>query len=279
MNNLINPYYYYKKRDRIIPVLKSVPGRAWDHLRFEMARLGIHLSENEKEFATFKNKHFGKRCFIIGNGPSLRIEDLEKLSGEITFAANKIYLAFEKTSWRPTYYAVTDALVAKQNFHEINSLSEFTKFFPCHALTLWGTPFNDAIFFRYNYYDKRYPKPPRFALNPLHKIYAGRTVLYVLIQICCFMGIREIILLGVDFHFSEPAKKNGRIFISEGESNHFHPNYRQPGEKWIEPKLYQQKKVFTEAGRVVEKLGGQIFNATRGGKLEVFPRVEFEKLF
>ncbi len=237
------------------------------------------LSKNEKEFAKLKNKHAGKRCFIIGNGPSLRIEDLDKLNTEITFAANKIYLAFDKTNWRPTYYAVTDDLVAKQNYHEINNLSGFTKFFPCHAKTLWGTPFNDAIYFRYIYYQNRYPKPPRFGLNPLRKIYAGRTVLYAFIQICCFMGIREIYLLGVDFNFSEPSKKNGRILISEGESNHFHPNYRKPGEKWAEPKLNQQKKAFEEAGKAVEKMGGRIFNATRGGKLEVFPRVNFNELF
>ena len=33
----------------------------------------------------------GKRCFIIGNGPSLNIGDLEKLNNEITFASNRIY--------------------------------------------------------------------------------------------------------------------------------------------------------------------------------------------
>jgi hypothetical protein len=93
------------------------------------------------------------------------------------------------------------------------------------------------------------------------------------------MGIREIYLLGVDFNFSEPSEKKGRILISEGESNHFHPNYRNPGEIWAEPKLHQQKKAFEEAGKAVEKMGGRVFNATRGGKLEVFPRVNFNELF
>jgi len=279
MIKLINPFYYIEKRDRIIPVLRAVPKRAWDLIRFEMAARNVYLSENEKAFANFRNKHADDRCFIIGNGPSLRIEDLEMLQSEISFAANKIYLAFEKTNWRPTYYAVTDGLVAKQNYREIEDLSGCTKFFPCHTKNIWGTPFNDAIYFRYIHYENRYPKPPGFGLNALRKIYSGRTVIYAFIQICCFMGFREIYLLGVDFNFAEPSQKKGQVLISEGESNHFHPNYRTPGEKWNEPRLHHQKKAFEEAAKNVEKMGGRIYNATRGGHLEVFPRVNFSELF
>ena len=42
-------------------------------------------------------KYEGKRCFIIGNGPSLKLEDLNRLKNEITIASNKIYLIFNKT--------------------------------------------------------------------------------------------------------------------------------------------------------------------------------------
>jgi len=256
-----------------------MPRRVWDFFRFELAGHNIFMSDNEKKMGKLRNIHANRRCFIIGNGPSLMIEDLEKLKNEITFAANKIYLAFDKTNWRPTYYAVTDDFVAKQNYPEINKLSGFPKFFPCHAKTLWGTPFDDAIYFRYIYYQNRYPQPPRFGLKPACKIYAGRTVLYAFIQLACFMGIREIYLLGVDFNFIEPPNKVGRTLISDGESNHFHPDYRAPGEKWVEPKLNQQKKAFEKAATTVEMLGGRILNATREGKLEVFTRVNFNELF
>jgi len=279
MFNFINPFYYNKKRDRIIPVLKTVPQRVWDQIRFEMAGSGIYLSENEKKLANFRNKHAGKRCFIIGNGPSLKIENLDRLQEEITFAANKIYLAFDKTNWRPTYYAVTDDMVAKQNYDEIKKLSGFPKFFPSQAKTVWMTPFEDSIYFRYIHYDRRYPKPPKFGLDISNKIYAGRTVLYAFIQICFFMGIRKIYLLGVDFNFSQPSRKNGRILVSDNECNHFDPNYRKPGEKWVEPKLNYQEKAFQAANAAVLKKGGQILNATFGGKLEIFPRVDFNNLF
>ena len=37
-----------------------------------------------KNILKLKNKHYGEKCFVIGNGPSLLLEDLEKIKGEVT---------------------------------------------------------------------------------------------------------------------------------------------------------------------------------------------------
>ena len=44
-----------------------------------------------------RNEYLGRRGFAIGNGPSLRIEDIGSLSNEITLASNKVYFAFGQT--------------------------------------------------------------------------------------------------------------------------------------------------------------------------------------
>ena len=63
---------------------------------------------HEKMISRVKNLHYGKRAFVIGNGPSLTTADLDHLTEEITFAANKIYLAYEKLHFAlPTGVAVT----------------------------------------------------------------------------------------------------------------------------------------------------------------------------
>ena len=56
----------------------------------------------------YKDIHKGKRCFIIGNGPSLQMSDLEILykNKEICFGVNRIFLGFNDTEWRPDYYVV-----------------------------------------------------------------------------------------------------------------------------------------------------------------------------
>ena len=44
-----------------------------------------------------------KRCFIIGNGPSLNETDLTVLENEITFAVNGFFLKASDLSWSPTF--------------------------------------------------------------------------------------------------------------------------------------------------------------------------------
>ena len=63
-----------------------------------------------KLLAAYKDIYTGQRCFLIGNGPSLRAEDLTRLheAGEITFAFNRVYNIFEQTPWRPTFYISQD---------------------------------------------------------------------------------------------------------------------------------------------------------------------------
>ena len=87
-------------------------------------------------------------------------------------------------------------------------------------------------------------------------------------------------LTGVDFSFDVPEKNvfNGKV-VSEGEINHFHPDYRKEGEVWGLPDLDLQERSFRLARKVFERDGRRIFNATRGGKLVVFPRVDFDSLF
>ena len=66
----------------------------------------------------FYNTKVGKRCFIIGNGPSLRIEDLERIKDD-TFAVNRIYKIFDKTFWRPASVSYTHLDVYKRQIQSI----------------------------------------------------------------------------------------------------------------------------------------------------------------
>ena len=57
-------------------------------------RLEIILSQNNR----FKNIHSGERCFILGNGPSLKNVDLSLLADEFVFTVNNFAFidGFEK---------------------------------------------------------------------------------------------------------------------------------------------------------------------------------------
>ena len=237
-------------------------------------------SESASFFQSLKDHHKGQRAFILGNGPSLRIQDLDTLhaNDEISFAFNKIFLAFNETKYRPSYYIIEDPLVAENNFQFINQLEGFPKLIP-HRLSPWFPLSEDTHHFNF-IWDIRFPSPPRFNPDP-NEMYWGSTVVYNALQWAVYMGCDPIHLIGVDFNFIEPQKTemDGKVMVSEGERNHFHPDYRPVGERWFAPNLNNQLISFQAAREAADSLGVRIINSTRGGKLEVFPRVPFESLF
>ena len=245
-------------------------------IRSFLGLFGFHLCENDRRLASFKNLHKHERCFVLGNGPSLKIADLDRLQDEITFACNKIYLAFTETAWRPTYYMVEDDLVVLQNYDTINELSGFTKFFP-ERIKKIAPPFDNSLYFNMALPFSSTSRQ-HFSSNAAYKVYNGSTVVYSMIQLACFMGFREIYLLGVDFNFSVKDETKGKVLVSEGEINHFHPDYRKDGEKWHKPRLHDQKKAFLAARESMKKLDCTIYDATRGGKLTVFQKVHLDDI-
>ncbi len=242
----------------------------------------LYFGKNRKELLIYKNIHNGKRAFIIGNGPSLCVEDVEKLKNEITFGANKIYLMFNETSWRPSYYFVEDDLVFKQNYEIIKNIKDTVKFFPTF-LNKYHKPISNAIYYRLNF--KPYAKDfPQISTNPFSGFYWGSTVIYSMIQMAIYMGIKEIYLIGIDFSFDIPKNfsinsANRKDLISEGEVNHFHQEYRKIGEKWNAPNIELQKKVFQKLNSFCKKKNIKIFNASKETKLNIIEKICYDDIF
>ena len=72
------------KRSMVVRALSYCPKKLSD----KMNNLRYRRSEYAQDIRQFKNKHLGEACFVIGNGPSLTIEDLERLQGCPTFSTN-----------------------------------------------------------------------------------------------------------------------------------------------------------------------------------------------
>ena len=244
----------------------------------------IRLQGNLERLNRLKDIHKGHRAFIIGSGPSLRVSDLDRLKDEITFACNKIYLAYDQTDWRPTYYSVIDTMVAKNNFTEIEAIKETKLFNKCVYPTFQDSKdiiwINDLPPVYEN--DRRIFK---FSKDLSKGTYGGFTVLYSILQAAFWMGIREVYILGLDYSFSTPQSTMNEkspigetLLKSEGELNHFHKDYRKPGEVWTYPRLDYQYEAFQAAKKAFEEEGGIIYNASRQTKLDVFPLISFDKI-
>ncbi len=230
-----------------------------------------------RELSKYRNIHAGERIFIVGNGPSLTIGDLEKLhaNNALSIAFNKIYKVFDKTEWRPTYVGITDPDIATAI--EADKLEEI-QVFQGDNIVHWeqGKEIKNATKFHLINSDF-YPNMPLFSENVCTGTYRGCSVTYDFgLQFAVYMGCSEIILIGMDHGMS------GNVF---DKNNHFCADYFNDKEKDIhkEQRLCYRKDEITLAYEAAKKYAGKqgirIFNSTRGGNLEVFERVDFDDLF
>lgn len=237
-----------------------------------------------EELAQFHNRFKGQRCFIIGNGPSLNNHDLSLLKDEYAFGVNSFYYKTRESGYRPTFYVVEDSSVMKENIEEIRAYEAPFKFFPTIYRNLHRKDPN-TFFFEMNrgFYEKTSPNyaVPRFSTDATDVLYCGQSVTYINLQLAFFMGFTEVYLIGMDFDYVIPDshKRTGDVLLSDTDDpNHFHKDYFGKGKTWKDPKLDRVLMNYRMADLAYSAVGRKIFNATKGGKLEVFERVDYDML-
>jgi len=233
---------------------------------------------NREGLARLRNLHSGRRCFIIGNGPSLKQMDLGSLSREITIGCNGLFLLFDAMKFAPTYYTVEDPLVAADRARELRSVNGPLKVFP-YDLSSTLDPMPDALWV--NFRRDLDATIPEFSDDITEQAFWGGTVTYFNLQLAAHLGCSPIYLIGVDHSYSVtmPVEKQGSVWTSQADDvNHFDPNYFGKGYRWHDPNVARMELAYMAASRYAEATGSKIINATVGGKLEVFPRADFTSL-
>lgn len=261
----------------VLGYLKSIYWRMRYFILHEYTLQNLKIRrENRGKFRKFKNKYVGQRCFIIGNGPSLKVDDLNLLKNEITFAANRIFYMYSKTEWRPTFYCAQD----KDVFEDISSNIEMIAresqacFFANYCKQYLINSLENTFFFHARLIGAH--KKRKFSDDISKYVDGGGTITYAAIQLAAYMGFKEIYLLGVDHSYSAGSLKNGELNEEDVKKSYFEgmpynikitkPNTDNSTVSFIEAKNYAQKKHI------------KILNATRGGKLEVFERINFDEV-
>lgn len=214
----------------------------------------------------FEDSNKGKRCFIVALGPSLTIDDLNVLydNNEISISMNSICKAFDDTKWRPDYYVATDFRVEKEI--DIDGLDVKYKIISDLSKHFAEKQHDDSVYIHHVINDFSEDIEPKFSEDFAQYCSGGGTVTYVCLQFAVYMGIKEIYLLGVDF--SGYGNQGGKY-------KHFYE------EKELEAICFYKQNLlaYQSAKKYADEHGIKIYNATRGGKLEVFDRVDFDSLF
>jgi hypothetical protein len=239
-------------------------------LLYQISPLGL---ASRKQLKELRNSQHGKRCFIIGNGPSIQQTDLSKLRAEITFGLNRIYLLFPKLGFSTTYLVMVNWLVLEQCINEILPLS-MIKFLPwTFRKRLDPKMLGNMIFVQDELREKA------FTTDARRPMWQGATVTFVALQLAYHLGFKQVILVGVDHSFRTPGKAHSEVVSQGDDPNHFSPDYFGNGFRWNLPDLETSEIAYHLAKRAFEADGRMVLDATIGGKLTVFPKVNYRELF
>ncbi len=250
----------------------------------------------------FKNKYKGKRCFIIGNGPSLNNIDLSLLEREITFSVNQLpknpdFLKLKTNfhMWADERFFELDSsrpedMELLKVMQSVNSEGDkpivFYKYSAYKMIKRYGLDEKLNIFYYMDSLSKRSAFKKDTDVDFTRLVPAFTTVIHYLICLAVFMGFKQIYLLGCDCTgFVSIAKAK----TLEAEDSEYAYEISKEEKKRME-RVAQKTSIRNELAWYVDLFDTyeilreychmhdvQLFNATHGGLLESLDRVTLEK--
>ena len=251
--------------------------------------------ENNKALV---NRHHGERCFILCNGPSVKHQDLLPLRNEIVISVSSGYLHKDFDNISPRYHCVpnvtwnclphntigelTEAHVIEW-FKEMDRRIGNAELFLGH--TEYGFVKSNKLFdgrkIHYLCMERAFIDQERVLIDLSTVIPTPQSVPIMALMVAMYLGFKQIYLLGTDhdslqqgtynYAFEPTVTKGFGGVDSEGKVTA--PMYT---ELMAYAELWSQ---YRHLKRIAESNGAQIFNATHGGALDEFERVELSSLW
>lgn len=237
---------------------------------------------NRARLEKLRGAYKGQRCFIICNGPSLRADDLTKIyeHGDLSIGINAVARIYDRTPWRPTFLCAGDDVVFTKKNRELvkNCECGYKLYDRLRFLKSLGAK-EERLYMSLN----RSPellKDPQFSYDATKKLMSIGTSTYAMIEFAVFLGCTEIYILGCDMSYAVNQNRDGTITYNDSGKDYFAGKEEYATSSKVKPvPTWQMKVAFDYAAKYAKEHGLKIYNATRGGKLESFERVDFDTLF
>lgn len=248
-----------------------------EHWSLLLFHKGTTEVENRKRVELLKNAYKNRRIFIVCNGPSLKACDLDKIAqnGDYSFASNKINKIFSQTVWRPSFYCVLDEGYQYSLLSTMREIPAQVKFFRTVSYMTTRKAGGNCLFINVDG-SRELLYRPDFAEDCSEKLYAIATVTYSMLQLAVHMGFREIYIIGCDNSYGLERKKDGTI-VNHGKDSYFEGS--DPKDSSLVSSTWEMNIAYEFAREYADSHGIKIYNATRGGYLSAFERIDFDSLF
>lgn len=185
-----------------------------DSCKKEILKQYPNIKSEIKVNESLKNKYFGERCFILGNGPSLNSIDFSLLANEFVFTVNQIAknpnFSKLKTNFHiwsdPRFFDISQTKPEDQEL--LNTMlsvktndNEPIIFYPHHALPMieklsLKKQLNINIYLSCNFLNIKDYLTKTIDFSDFKPDFP--TVVHQAITLAVFMGFKKIILLGCD---------------------------------------------------------------------------------
>lgn len=238
-----------------------------------------------------RNRHAGQRCFILANGPSIKQQNISVLKSEHVISVSSGYLHSDYAEIAPAYHCVpqiTYGLMSRADvvawFREMHEKLGHAVLFLNH--TEEAVAREERLFagrqVRYTVFSGGFSEYPTDEIPDIaSRIPAVQSVPVMGLMIAMYMGFSEIYLLGTDHdHFRtaeykysfEPTVLRGKDSTVDagGKPTSWYAEFVGLARLWEQYRSIKQ---------IAQHHGIRIFNATAGGELDEFPRVDFASLF
>jgi hypothetical protein len=203
---------------------------------------------------------------VVGNGPSLNYTPLELFVGVPSIGMNKIDLIYPRTTWRPVLVVCLNNLVAMQHQSALTT-SDIPVFISWKARWYLRRESRSKV----NFFNTT--QSNAFSKNAVEGFGSSATVTYIALQMAYWMGADPVIIFGVDHSFKYSGPEATYQKRKGPDTNHFDPNYFKSGSYWGTPDLDQSEIDYKLARQAYEAAGRKVYDATVGGKLDVFEKI------
>lgn len=256
-------------------------------LRLRRDAFSLVFKIEGRRLKKFKNLHQGvKRCFVIGNGPSIKQQDLTLLKEEYTFATNWFILHDDFKEINLNYLCISNPKFWKKGGTLPSGMLKVLQQYPELVIffehSFWIVNRRQRLIDQKRcycvYLDYNQPVFDGYvSLDPSNQTHHGHTVIIDLcLPLAYYMGFEEVYLVGCDCDYSlDKAADYSKAYFYNIEQQELPPDsVDYMTELWVR-NVFASYAIMKNA---FEANGRKIYNATRGGRLEVFERVDLEEV-
>lgn len=242
--------------------------------------------------AGLRGRHAGARCFILGNGPSVKKLDLSRLAGETVISVSNGYLHKDYSVFAPRYHCVPQVTYGRVKDDDVVAwFQEMHEGLGGAELFLSSNEFElvkrRSLFpgrkVRYLYFRESFDELAGTDVIDISRPVPGvESVPVMALMIALFMGFKEIVLLGVDhdqfvtarytyaFDLKVLAGKDSTLTADGSPATSRHDEFHSLARLW---------RQYRKLALIAASSGATIYNSTPGGELDEYERVPFERWF